>query len=67
MKAIITVQLDNAAFHGHSDDENSADGTELAAVLKRFYIQETAVEVGDTFTAQDSNGNTVARMEITAD
>lgn len=67
MKATITIEMDNAAFHADNDsDENIADGGELAAVLGRLAcgLKGSAVEVGDTFTARDTNGNTVATMEV---
>lgn len=70
MKAIICIQMDNAAFHADNDsDENLADGGELAAVLHRLAVglKGTAVQGGDIFTARDTNGNTVAEMEITED
>ena len=67
MKTLITIEMDNAAFHADNDsDENRADGGELAAVLGRLAcgLKGTAVELGETFSAHDTNGNLVAHMEV---
>ena len=63
MKAIIEINMGNAAF-GNNDSERLF---ELRMVTEKLIDNAThimAANVGDMATAQDSNGNTVARMEI---
>ncbi len=66
MKAIIEIELGNDAF-GNNDAERLF---EMQNVLERLVDNAgriMAVDVGDFVTAQDANGNTVARMDIIAD
>tara|TARA_B100000959_G_C14576767_1_gene458211 strand:+ start:246 stop:497 length:252 start_codon:yes stop_codon:yes gene_type:complete len=63
MKAIIEIELGNDAF-GNNDAERLF---EMSNVLERLVDSAgriMAVDVGDFVTAQDANGNTVARMDI---
>ena len=63
MKAIIEIELGNDAF-GSNDAERLF---EMQNVLERLVDNAgriMAVDVGDFVTAQDANGNTVARMDI---
>ena len=63
MNAVIEINLGNAAF-GNNDSERLF---ELRMVTEKLIDNAThimAANVGDMATAQDSNGNTVARMEI---
>jgi len=66
MKAIIEINMGNAAF-GNNDSERLF---ELRMVTEKLIDNAThimAANVGDMATAQDSNGNTVARMDIVED
>ena len=66
MKAIIEINMGNAAF-GNNDSERLF---ELRMVTEKLIDNAThimAATVGDMATAQDSNGNTVARMDIVED
>jgi len=66
MKAIIEINMGNAAF-GNNDSERLF---ELRMVTEKLIDNAThimAANVGDMATAQDSNGNTVARMDIVDD
>ena len=66
MKAIIEIELGNDAF-GNNDAERLF---EMSNVLERLVDNAgriMAVDVGDFVTAQDANGNTVARMDIVED
>lgn len=60
MKAIITVQMDNAAF------SEPVNGTELARILRELAdgIEQTALENGDGGGLFDSNGNRVCKWEV---
>lgn len=63
MKAKITIELGNDAF-GNNPSERLF---EMQNVLERLVDRAgkiMAVDVGDFVTAQDHNGNTVARMDI---
>ena len=63
MKAVIEIELGNDAF-GSNDAERLF---EMSNVLERLVDNAgriMAVDVGDFTTAQDANGNTVARMDI---
>ena len=63
MKAVIEINMGNAAF-GNNDSERLF---ELRRVTEKLIDNAThimAANVGAMATAQDSNGNTVARMEI---
>ena len=63
MKAIIEIELGNSSF-GNNDAERLF---EMSNVLERLVDNAgriMAVDVGDFVTAQDVNGNTVARMDI---
>ena len=63
MKAVIEIELGNDAF-GNNDAERLF---EMSNVLERLVDNAgriMAVDVGDFTTAQDANGNTVARMDI---
>ena len=66
MKAIIEINMGNAAF-GNNESERLF---ELRMVTEKLIDKAThimAANVGDMATAQDSNGNTVARMDIVED
>ena len=66
MKAVIEIELGNDAF-GNNDAERLF---EMSNVLERLVDNAgriMAVDVGDFVTAQDANGNTVARMDIVED
>ena len=66
MKAIIEINMGNAAF-GNNDSERLF---ELRMVTEKLIDNAThimAANVGDMATAQDSNGNTVAKMNIVED
>ena len=66
MKAIIEINMGNAAF-GNNESERLF---ELRMVTEKLIDNAThimAANVGDMATAQDSNGNTVARMDIVED
>ena len=66
MKAIIEINMGNASF-GNNDSERLF---ELRMVTEKLIDNAThimAANVGDMATAQDSNGNTVARMDIVED
>ena len=63
MKAIIKIELGNDAF-GNNDAERLF---ELRNVIERLMDNADkimAANVGDFTTAQDTYGNTVARMDI---
>ncbi len=66
MKAVIEIELGNDAF-----GNNAAERLfEMQNVLERLGDNAgriMAVDVGDFVTAQDVNGNTVARMDIVED
>ena len=66
MKAVIEIELGNDAF-GNNDAERLF---EMSNVLERLVDNAgriMAVDAGDFVTAQDVNGNTVARMDIVED
>ena len=66
MKALIEINMGNAAF-GNNESERLF---ELRMVTEKLIDNAThimAANVGDMATAQDSNGNTVARMDIVDD
>ena len=63
MKAIIEIELDNAAF-GDSPAERLFEMENITEKLMANAARIMAVDVGDFVTAQDYNGNTVARMDI---
>ena len=63
MKAIIEIELGNSAF-GDNDAERLF---EMRNVVERLMDNADRIivgDVGDFTTAQDGNGNTVARMDI---
>ncbi len=63
MKAVIEIELGNEAF-GNNDD---ARLYEMRNVMDRLMDNAQRImeaDVGDMVTAQDYNGNTVARMDI---
>jgi len=63
MKAVIEIKLGNDAF-GNND---AARLFEMRNVMDRLMDNAQrimAADVGDMATAQDYNGNTVARMDI---
>jgi hypothetical protein len=65
MKAIIEIEMDNAAF-GHGTET----ALELSQVLGRLgdnCERYLVSEVGHTATATDMNGNYVAKLEIVGD
>jgi len=66
MKAIIEINMGNAAF-GNNESERLF---ELRMVTEKLIDNAThimAANVGDMATAQDSNGNNVAYLEIVDD
>ena len=66
MKALIEIELGNAAF-GNNEAERLF---ELRQVTERLIDNAThimAANAGDMATAQDTNGNTVARLDIVED
>ena len=66
MKAIIEIQLGNEAF-GNNDAERLFEMRQVMEKLMDNATQIMAASVGDFVTAQDYNGNTVARMDIVED
>jgi hypothetical protein len=65
MKAIIEIEMDNAAF-GHGTET----ALELSSVLTRLgdnCERHLVCEVGHHTTAADMNGNYVARLDIIDD
>ena len=63
MKAIIEIELGNDAF-GSNDAERLFEMNNVVNRLMDNAGRIMAVDVGDFVTAQDVNGNTVARMDI---
>ena len=63
MKAVIELNMGNAAF-GNTDSERLFEVRMVTEKLIDNATHIMAANVGDMATAQDSNGNTVARMEI---
>ena len=63
MKAVIEINMGNAAF-GNNDSERLFELRMVTEKLIDNAMHIMAANVGDMATAQDSNGNTVARMEI---
>ena len=66
MKAIIKIELGNEAF-GNNDAERLFEMRQVMEKLMDNATQIMAASVGDYVTAQDYNGNTVARMDIVDD
>ena len=66
MKAIIEINLGNAAF-GNNDAERLFEMRNVMDRLMDNAQRIMAADVGDFTTAQDFNGNTVARMDIVED
>ena len=66
MKAIIKIELGNEAF-GNNDAERLFEMRQVMEKLMDNATQIMAASVGDFVTAQDYNGNTVARMDIVDD
>tara|TARA_R100000808_G_scaffold24317_1_gene55724 strand:- start:6 stop:251 length:246 start_codon:yes stop_codon:yes gene_type:complete len=66
MKAIIEIQLGNEAF-GDTPAERLFEMNNVTDRLLARAGRMMAVDVGDFVTAQDHNGNTVARMDIVDD
>ena len=66
MKAIIEIELGNEAF-GNNDAERLFEMRQVMEKLMDNATQIMAASVGDFVTAQDYNGNTVARMDIVDD
>ena len=62
MKAIIEIELGNEAF-GNNDVERLLEMRQVMEKLMDNATQIMAASVGDFVTAQDYNGNTVARMD----
>jgi hypothetical protein len=57
MQAILTVQMDNAAF-----EDNPG---ELSRILSILALRtEDGVNAGDSFTVSDSNGNNVGKLVV---
>ena len=63
MKAIIEIELGNEAF-GNNDAERLFEMRQIMEKLMDNATQIMAANVGDMASAQDYNGNTVARMDI---
>ena len=63
MKAIIEIELGNDAF-GNNDAERLFEMRNVMEKLMDNAARIMAVDVGDFVTAQDYNGNTVARLDI---
>jgi nickel-dependent lactate racemase len=66
MKALIEIEMGNAAF-GKNEAERLF---ELRQVTERLIDNAThimAAKAGDYASAQDTNGNTVARLHIVED
>jgi hypothetical protein len=66
MKALIEIEMGNAAF-GNNEAERLF---ELRQVTERLIDNAThimAANAGDYASAQDTNGNTVARLHIVED
>jgi len=63
MDAIITINMDNAAFHHRPD----LPGWELSRILRLLAdnVQEWELEAGSGWPLFDWNGNTVGRFTIT--
>ena len=66
MKASIEINMGNAAF-GNNDSERLFEWRMVTEKLIDNATHIMAANVGDMATAQDSNGNTVARMDIVED
>ena len=66
MKAIIEIELGNEAF-GNTAAERLFEMQNVTEKLMDNAGKIMAVDVGDFVTAQDYNGNTVARMDIVED
>ena len=66
MKAVIEIELGNEAF-GNNDAERLFEMRQVMEKLMDNATQIMAANVGDFVTAQDYNGNTVARMDIVED
>ena len=63
MKAKIEIELGNDAF-GNNDAERLFEMRNVVERLMDNADRIMAADVGDFTTAQDANGNTVARLEI---
>ena len=63
MKAQIEIDLGNDAF-GNNDAERLFEMRNVVERLMDNADRIMAADVGDFTTAQDANGNTVARLEI---
>ena len=63
MKAIIEINLNNEAF-GINDAERLFEMRNLLDRLMDNAQRIMAADVGDMASSQDTNGNTVARMDI---
>jgi hypothetical protein len=63
MKAVIEIELGNDAF-GNNDAERLFEMRNVLDRLMDNAQRIMAADVGDMATAQDFNGNTVARMDI---
>jgi len=63
MKAVIKIELGNEAF-GNTSAERLFEMQNVMERLVDRAGQIMAVDAGDFVTAQDVNGNTVARMDI---
>ena len=63
MKAKIEIELGNDAF-GNNDAERLFEMRNVIERLMDNASRIMAVDAGDFVTAQDANGNTVARMDI---
>ncbi len=63
MKAQIEIDLGNDAF-GNNDAERLFEMRNVVERLMDNADRIMAADIGDFTTAQDANGNTVARLEI---
>lgn len=65
MKAVITVQMDNAAF----ENENDTNGAELGRILRDLADKvenggTLSLYAGEGINLRDANGNAVGQLEV---
>ena len=66
MKALIEIEMGNAAF-GNNEAERLFELRQVTERLIDNATQVMAAKAGDYASAQDTNGNTVARLDIVED
>ncbi len=66
MKALIEIEMGNAAF-GNNEAERLFELRQVTEKLIDNATHIMAAKVGDYASAQDTNGNTVARLHIVED